>query len=77
MKLPLYFQMLKCLRLIMVLEADTKFKTASVTEVRNILHVRKLGLQIFKEINIEMQRGSFNESYVQEYASIYKISKLP
>lgn len=53
------------------LEADTKFKTASVTEIEEYFTREEARFADFqKEINIEMQKeASILKSYMQEYAS--------
>jgi predicted ATP-dependent endonuclease of OLD family len=53
------------------LEADTKFKTASVTEIEEYFTREYKRLAVFqKEINVEMQKeAAILKSYMQEYAS--------
>ncbi len=53
------------------LEADTKFKTATVTEIEEYFKHAEARLQIFKdEINVEMKKEALIlKSYMQEYAS--------
>ncbi|MBW4361090.1 AAA family ATPase [Flavobacterium taihuense] len=53
------------------LEADTKFKTASVTEIEGYFIREQTRLAVFQnEINIEMQKeAAILKSYMQEYAS--------
>lgn len=53
------------------LEADTKFKTATVTEIEEYFNLAEARLQIFKdEINVEMKKEAvILRSYMQEYAS--------
>lgn len=53
------------------LEADTKFKTASVTEIEGYFIREQARLEVFQnEINIEMQKeAAILKSYMQEYAS--------
>lgn len=56
------------------LEADTKFKTASVTEIEEYFTREQNRLQVFQqEINTEMKKeASILKSYMQEYASTLK-----
>lgn len=56
------------------LEADTKFKTASVTEIEEYFTREHIRLEVFqKEINVEMQKeAAILKSYMQEYASNLK-----
>lgn len=56
------------------LEADTKFKTASVTEIEEYFTREEHRLQVFQqEINMEMRKeASVLKSYMQEYASNLK-----
>ena len=53
------------------LEADTKFKTASVTEIEGYFIREQTRLEVFQnEINVEMQKeAAILKSYMQEYAS--------
>lgn len=53
------------------LEADTKFKTASVTEIEGYFIREQTRLAVFQnEINVEMQKeAAILKSYMQEYAS--------
>ncbi|MCC2589357.1 AAA family ATPase [Chryseobacterium sp. MFBS3-17] len=53
------------------LEADTKFKTATVTEIEEYFNLAEARLQIFKdEINTEMKKeADILKFYMQEYAS--------
>lgn len=53
------------------LEADTKFKTASVTEIEGYFIREQARLEVFQnEINVEMQKeAEILKSYMQEYAS--------
>jgi predicted ATP-dependent endonuclease of OLD family len=53
------------------LEADTKFKTASVTEIEGYFVREQTRLEVFQnEINVEMQKeAAILKSYMQEYAS--------
>jgi AAA15 family ATPase/GTPase len=53
------------------LEADTKFKTASVTEIEGYFIREQVRLEVFQnEINVEMQKeAEILKSYMQEYAS--------
>ncbi len=53
------------------LEADTKFKTATVTEIEEYFNLAEARLQIFKdEINTEMKKeADILKLYMQEYAS--------
>jgi predicted ATP-dependent endonuclease of OLD family len=53
------------------LEADTKFKTASVTEIEEYFIREQARFEDFqKEINVEMQKeAAILKSYMQEYAS--------
>lgn len=53
------------------LEADTKFKTASVTEIEGYFIREQTRLEVFQnEINREMQKeAAILKSYMQEYAS--------
>lgn len=53
------------------LEADTKFKTASVAEIEEYFTREQARFEDFqKEINVEMQKeASILKSYMQEYAS--------
>lgn len=53
------------------LEADTKFKTASVTEIEGYFTREQERLEVFQnEINIEMQKeAAILKTYMQEYAS--------
>lgn len=53
------------------LEADTKFKTATVTEIEEYFNLAETRLQVFKdEINIEMKKeANILKTYMQEYAS--------
>lgn len=53
------------------LEADTKFKTASVTEIEEYFTREQNRLEVFqKEINSEMKKeAAILKSYMQEYAS--------
>jgi len=56
------------------LEADTKFKTTSVTEIEEYFTREQHRLQVFQqEINIEMRKeANILKSYMQEYASNLK-----
>ncbi|WP_353101603.1 AAA family ATPase [Myroides odoratus] len=53
------------------LEADTKFKTSSVSEIEEYFNHAEARLQVFKdEINVEMKKeASILKTYMQEYTS--------
>lgn len=53
------------------LEADTKFKTSSVTEIEGYFIREQVRLEVFqKEINVEMQKeAAILKFYMQEYTS--------
>ncbi|WP_286733045.1 MULTISPECIES: ATP-dependent nuclease [Sphingobacterium] len=56
------------------LEADTKFKTASVTEIEEYFTREEKRLRVFQqEINVEMRKeANILKTYMQEYASNLK-----
>lgn len=71
MKISLLFPDVEMFKADYGLEADTKFKTASVTEIEEYFTREHARLQVFQqEINKEMKReANILKSYMQEYAS--------